>query len=82
MSAIFGLLLGLPLGLPGLILGPVAYFLGKSAVARIDESQGAVGGRSMAVASWVLGVVATAIGAIATLGWLVVILLAISTPTG
>ena len=80
-ASILGILLGLPFGLPGLVLGPFAYFIGRSAVTRIDGAQGAAGGRSMAVAGWVLGVVATAIGAVVSLAWLVLILVAISTPT-
>ncbi|MGA8923061.1 MAG: hypothetical protein WB682_07935 [Candidatus Dormiibacterota bacterium] len=80
LAAIMGLLLGLPLGIPGLVLGPLAYFLGKAAVGRIDSSQGALSGRGAAAAGWVLGVVATAIGAAVTLVWLVVVLVAVSGP--
>jgi hypothetical protein len=66
MAGIFGLLLVF-LGLPGLVLGPIAYFLGRSSVRRIQESNGQLGGRSTAVAGWVMGVVATALGAIVSL---------------
>jgi hypothetical protein len=79
IAAIFGVLLGLPLGIPGLALGPMAYFLGRSASARIDEADGTSSGRGLAVAGSVLGVVATAIGAVVTLVWLVLLLVAIST---
>jgi hypothetical protein len=84
IAAIAGLVLGLPLGLPGMALGALAYFLGKSAVGRIDASQGGqLGGRSTAVAGWVVGVMAAAIGSIVTLIWFIVLLVAISgTPTG
>ncbi len=78
MAGIAGLLLGIPLGIPGMTLGPLAYFLGKSAVGRIDESKGELGGRSTAVAGWVIGAIATAIGAAVTLVWFVLILVAIS----
>ena len=78
--AIAGILLGLPMGIPGMVLGTLAYFLGKSAVSRIDSSQGALGGRSVAVAGWVLGVVAMAIGSVVTLVWIVVALVATSQP--
>ncbi len=81
VASIFGILLGLPFGLPGLALGPLAYFMGRSAVARIDEAPGTVGGRSVAVMGWVLGIVATAIGAVVSLVWLVLLLVGISTPT-
>jgi hypothetical protein len=74
----FGLLLGLPFGLPGLALGPLGYFMGRSAIARIDGSPGTVGGRSVAVLGWVLGIVATAVGAVVSLVWLVLLLVVIS----
>ena len=79
-ASILGILFGLPFGLPGLVLGPLGYFMGRAAIARIDDSQGAVGGRSLAVTGWVLGVVAAAIGAVVSLAWLVLLLLVISTP--
>lgn len=63
-----------------MVLGTLAYFLGRSAVSRIDESQGALGGRSVAVSGWVLGVVAMAIGSVVTLVWIVVLLVATSQP--
>jgi len=71
LAGIFGLLLSF-LGLPGLILGPIAYFLGRSSINRIQESKGELGGRSTAMAGWVMGVVATASGAIVSLVWLTV----------
>ena len=79
-AAVAGILLGLPMGIPGMVLGTLAYFLGKSGVSRIDGSQGALGGRSVAVAGWVLGVVAMAIGSVVTLVWIVVVLVATSQP--
>ncbi|HYM67608.1 MAG TPA: hypothetical protein VEW68_09970 [Patescibacteria group bacterium] len=78
LAAIAGIVLGLPVGIPGLALGPLAYFLGRSALSRIDASNGAIGGRGLATAAWVMGVIATAIGALVSLGWLVYILLTIS----
>jgi len=80
IAAIAGIVLGLPMGIPGMVLGTLAYFLGKSAVSRIDSSQGALGGRSVAVAGWVLGVAAMAIGSAVTLVWIVVVLVATSQP--
>jgi len=68
------------LGLPGLVLGPIAYFFGKSSQRRIDDSKGELTGRSTAVAGWVIGVVATAFGAIVTLVWLTVLLVALFGP--
>jgi hypothetical protein len=80
IAAILGIVLGLPFGIPGMALGTLAYFLGKSAVGRIDRSQGARVGRSLAVAGWVLGAVAMAIGSAVTLVWLIVLLVAFSQP--
>jgi hypothetical protein len=80
LAAIFGMFLGLPFGIPGMVLGTVAYFLGRSAVRRIDSSQGARGGRSLAVSGWVLGAVAMAIGSAVTLIWIVVLLVVFSQP--
>ncbi|HEX9100443.1 MAG TPA: hypothetical protein VF956_13225 [Candidatus Dormibacteraeota bacterium] len=80
--AITGLVLGLPLGVPGLVLGPFAYFMGKSAVTRIKASAGALSGGNIARTAWMLGVVATAVGAVVSLIWLIFVLVSISTPTG
>jgi hypothetical protein len=70
------LLNGLLLGLPAMLVGVVAYFLGKSAVSRINESAATLGGRPTAVAGWVIGAVATAVGATVTLIWIVLFLVA------
>jgi hypothetical protein len=75
-----GILLGLPFGLPGLALGPLGYFMGRSAITRIDSAPGTAGGRSLAVTGSVLGVVATAIGAVVSLVWLVLLLYVIAAP--
>lgn len=80
MASIFGILLALPFGVPGLFLGPLGYFLGRSAIARIDDAPGSAGGRGIAVVGWVLGSVATAIGAVVTFVWLILLLVAISAP--
>jgi hypothetical protein len=76
IAAIAGIVLGLPMGIPGMVLGTLAYFLGKSSVSRIDSSQGVLGGRSIAVSGWVFGVVAMAIGSLVTLAGIVVALVA------
>jgi hypothetical protein len=80
-AAIAGIVLGLPAGIPGMVLGTIAYFLGKSSVSRIDSSQGALGGRGIAVAGWVFGVVAMAIGSVVTLVWIVVLLVTTAQPS-
>jgi hypothetical protein len=79
--AAVGLVLGLPLGVPGLVCGPIAYFMGKSAVNRIEASGGALGGRTVASAAWILGIVATAVGAVVSLIWLIVWLVSVSGST-
>jgi hypothetical protein len=81
VAAIAGIVLGLTLGVPGMVLGTLAYFLGRSAVNRIDSSQGTLRGRSAAGASWVLGAIAMGIGAAVTLAWLIVLLNAVAQPT-
>jgi hypothetical protein len=63
-----------------MVLGTLAYFLGKSAVSRIDSSKGLLGGRSLAVSGWVLGVVAMAVGSAVSLVWLIVVLVTTSQP--
>ncbi|HET9782624.1 MAG TPA: hypothetical protein VFR33_12700 [Candidatus Dormibacteraeota bacterium] len=74
------LLNGLLLGFPAMILGAIAYFLGRSGMARATESPSTRGGRSTAVAGWVIGTASTAVGAVVTLIWLVLVLLANNPP--
>jgi hypothetical protein len=71
--AILGLIFSIPAGLPGMVAGPIAYFLGKSARTRIRESNGALGGEGAANAGRILGIVATIVGCLVGLGWLIVI---------
>ncbi|HEX2646118.1 MAG TPA: DUF4190 domain-containing protein, partial [Candidatus Dormibacteraeota bacterium] len=77
LAGIAGLLL-VALGVPGLTLGPLAYFLGRSSVKRIEESKGTLGGRTTAVAGWILGLIATAVGAAVTLVWFILLLINIA----
>ena len=62
-------------GIPALLFGPLAYFLGKSAQGRIAASEGELGGRPTAGAAIGIGIAATVIGAFAALAWLVLMLL-------
>ena len=64
------------LGLPAMILGPVAYFLGRSAAGRIAASPQTLGGHSTPVAGWIMGVIGTGAGALVFLIWFVLVLLA------
>lgn len=43
----------------GLILSPVALFIGRSSMKRIDASQGQLGGRGFAQAGFIMGIVGT-----------------------
>lgn len=79
--AILGFVFALPLGLPGMIAGPIAYFVGKDARTRIVESGGALGGAGIANAGRIFGVITTAIGAVVTLLWLIVIFNALNDVT-
>lgn len=63
------------IGIFALALGPVGYFMGRSALARIAASNGQLGGRQNARAANFVGIAATIIGAGSTLGWLVIVLL-------
>jgi hypothetical protein len=69
------------LGVPGLVFGPIAYFMSKSAGNRIAASAGVLGGRNIATTARILSVVATAAGAVVSLLWLIIFLNSVSTPT-
>lgn len=71
--AILGLVFALPLGLPGMIAGPIAYFLGSGARTRILEAGGARGGIGVANTGRILGVITMVVGAVVTFLWLIVI---------
>jgi hypothetical protein len=82
---ILGLVFAIPLGVPGLIAGPIAYFLGKGAKQRIAESNGSLSGAGAANAGRILGIAATAAGAVVTLVYLIVLfnaLLDVGSQTG
>jgi hypothetical protein len=51
-------------GIPSVIAGPIAIFLGLRAQNRIRDSGGALGGRGLAMGGWITGVAATAIGVV------------------
>jgi hypothetical protein len=42
-----------------LLISPVALFLGRSSMKRIDASQGRIGGRGFAQAGFILGIIGT-----------------------
>ena len=79
--AVLGLVFAIPLGLPGMIAGPIAYFLGKSARTRIAESNGALTGAGAASLGRILGIIAFAVGCVVTLLWLIVVFNAMADAT-
>jgi Domain of unknown function (DUF4190) len=52
----------------GLLGSPVAWYLGKSSMNRIDASGGGLGGRGMAQAGFVLGIIGTVLLVLAVVG--------------
>lgn len=54
-------------GIPSVIAGPIAIYLGRRAQRRIRESGGALGGHGIAMAGWITGLVATCIGVVVVL---------------
>lgn len=57
------------------ITGPIAFFIGRQAMAEIDASGGTQGGRGLAQAGFILGIIGTAFLVLALLYWIVVILI-------
>jgi hypothetical protein len=51
-------------GVPAIILGPVAVYLGLRSRRKIKASAGAIGGGGLAMAGWITGLVAAVIGAL------------------
>ena len=49
-------------GIPGVIAGSVAVFLGLTARSRIKRSGGALGGGGIALAGWIVGLFGIVIG--------------------
>ncbi|RNL65032.1 DUF4190 domain-containing protein [Nocardioides marmoriginsengisoli] len=69
----------LVLGIAGLIMCPLilsipAWIVGRNAVKQIDASQGQLGGRSMANAGYIMGIIGTILGILAIIAIVVVIL--------
>ncbi len=76
--AIAGIVLLFPsFGVLALVLGAMAYFLGRPSIRRIEASQGQLGGHSTARAAVVLGVAVCALGAAWLLFWLVLLFMQI-----
>jgi len=61
-----------------LLMAPFAWFTGSKAVRDIDESRGALGGRGEAMAGKVLGIVGTALLALAIAGIVTLVVLTLT----
>ena len=73
----------LVLGIIGLVTGcaivsPIALVLGRNAMKEIDASEGTQGGRGMAQAGFILGIIGTVILGLAVLSLLILIPVSIS----
>jgi hypothetical protein len=49
-------------GLGGIVFGVIALILGRMSLRKIKAANGAIGGRGLAQAGWILGLVATILG--------------------
>jgi hypothetical protein len=76
---IVGLVGGLSCYLP-ILLAPFAWAMGRRAVREIDASHGQLGGRGQAQAGAVLGIIGTALLALAIVALLVVIAVVVAVP--
>jgi hypothetical protein len=72
---------GFTCGLP-LIVGPWAWGIGRRAVREIDQEPHRYGGRGMAMAGYVMGVIATILLVLGVLALVAIILIAIAVPGG
>ena len=72
---------GFTCGLP-LIVGPWAWGIGRRAVREIEQEPHRYGGRGMAMAGYVMGVIATILLILGVLAFVAVILIAIAVPGG
>jgi hypothetical protein len=57
----------------GLLGSPVAWWLGAKAKREIDAAQGRLGGRGMAQAGFILGIIGTVLLVLVVVGWILVI---------
>jgi hypothetical protein len=62
----------------GLLASPVAWWLGAKAKREIDASQGRLGGRGMAQAGLILGIIGTVLLVLAIIGWIALVALSFS----
>jgi len=65
-------------GIPAVILGIVAIVLGRMALGRIRAAGGTIGGRGLAQAGWICGLVAAILGGIYGIVQLAILIFSIS----
>jgi hypothetical protein len=72
----------LVLGIIGIVacqvVSPIALVIGRNAMKEIDASQGSLGGRGMAQAGFILGIIGTVFLALVVVGLLILIPVSIS----
>ena len=74
-KAVIALILGILSCICCPIVGPVAFFLGRQAMAEVDASGGTQTGKGLGQAGFILGIVGTAFLVLAILYWVIVILI-------
>ena len=62
----------------GLLGSPVALVMGRVSMKRIDRSQGQLGGRGMAQAGFILGIIGTVLLVLALVGLVILIIVAVN----
>ncbi|MDQ6919240.1 MAG: DUF4190 domain-containing protein [Candidatus Dormibacteraeota bacterium] len=69
-------IIGLPAvfcyGIPAIALGLVGFFLGRSALKRIQASGGYKSGRGIATAGWIVGIIAAVLGLLVVIFYIVI----------
>ena len=83
LYALMGVGLSLILGILGILLcsvvAPFALVIGRRAVKEIDASGGTLGGRGMAQAGFILGIIGTVLLALIVIGGVIAIIVAAAT---
>jgi len=62
----------------GLLGSPVALVMGRVSMKRIDQSQGQLGGRGMAQAGFILGIIGTVLLVLALVALVIIIIVAVN----
>jgi hypothetical protein len=77
--------LALVLGIISIVLcsvtGPFAWWLGQQAEQAVDASGGTLGGRGMATAGKILGIIGTVLLGIAILAGIIILIVAVASPS-